>query len=262
MFTIAEWAGKKVLYLNQSICEICRISFGVFKELIKWNRRGNRVTRQLLLRQILFTGIDAFPMISLLSLLLGTIVVTQSTAQLPIIGGENFLGTVIVLVIIRELGPLITAIVVIGRSGAAIAAELGLMRINHETEALEVMGINITRVLVLPRLLGCIVATVCLTIYFDLLAILGGYAISRIQLTTSFNLFLHRIILSLQFSDLYVSLMKSAIFGIIIAILSSYHGLKVKRYATEVPQATTKAVISSIVVCFFFNSALTMVFYM
>ena len=261
MISIAEWTGYKILYLIQFIYEVSRLSFGVLTEMFKWNRSGNKVTFQLLLRQILFTGIDALPMISVISLLLGTIVIIQSTTQLPIIGGESFVGRVIVLVIIRELGPLITAIVVIGRSGSAIATEFGLMCINREIEALEVMGINKIRILVLPRLLGCIIATICLTIYFDLMAILGGYIISRIQLTTPFNLYIHKIILSLEFSDIYVSLMKSAIFGIIIAILSSYHGLRVKRYATEVPQATTKAVIGSIVTCFLFSSALTMMFY-
>jgi len=261
MFRFAELTGSKVLNLIQLFYELYRLSFDALTELFKWNRTGNSVTLNLLLRQILFTGIDALPMISVISLLLGTIVIIQSTTQLPIIGAENFVGSVIVLVIIRELGPLITAIVVVGRSGSAITTELGLMRINREIEALEIMGINKTRLLVLPRLLGCIIATICLTIYFDLMAILGGYIISRIQLTTPFNLYMHKIILSLEFSDIYVSLIKSAIFGIIIAILSSYHGMRVKRYATEVPQATTKAVISSIVICFLFSSALTMMFY-
>ena len=261
MLRLAELAGNKVLNLIQCFYEIFRLSFEALTELFKWNRTGNSVTFNLLLRQILFTGIDALPMISVISLLLGTIVIIQSTTQLPIIGAENFVGSVIVLVIIRELGPLITAIVVIGRSGSAIATEFGLMCINREIEALDVMGISKTRVLVLPRLLGCIIATMCLTIYFDLMAILGGYIISRIQLTTPFNLYMHKIILSLEFSDIYVSLIKSAIFGIIIAILSSYYGLRAKRYATEVPQATTKAVISSIVICFLFSSGLTMMFY-
>lgn len=261
MLSLAEWTGKFFLNLFQYYYEVCQLSYAAFKELFTWNQPGNRVTYQLILKQILFTGIDALPMISVISLLLGTIVITQSTTQLPIIGGENFIGKVIVLVIIRELGPLITAIVVIGRSGSAIATELGIMCINQEIEAIEVMGIKTTRFLVLPRILGCVFATLCLTIYFDLLAILGGYIISKIQLTTSFNLYLNRIILSLQFSDIYISVIKCVAFGIIIAALSCYHGLKVKRYSTEVPQATTKAVISSIVVCFFFSSAVTMLFY-
>lgn len=261
MFRLAEFTGNKVLDLIQFFYEVFRLSFEALTELFKWNRTGNRVAFNLLLRQILFTGIDALPMISVISLLLGTIVIIQSTTQLPIIGGENFVGSVIVMVIIGELGPLITAIVVIGRSGSAIATEFGLMCINREIEALEVMGINKTRILVLPRLLGCIIATICLTIYFDLMAILGGYIISRIQLTTPFDLYIHKIILSLEFSDIYVSLVKSAIFGIIIAILSSYHGLRVKRFVTEVPQATTKAVISSIVICLLFSTTLTMMLY-
>lgn len=262
MFRIAEFTGNKVLNMIQCFYEVFRLLFEALIELFKWNRTGNRVAFNLLLRQILFTGIDAIPMITVISLLLGTIVIIQSTTQLPIIGGENFVGSVIVMVIVGELGPLITAIVVIGRSGSAIATEFGLMCINKEIEALEVMGINKTRILVLPRLLGCIIATVCLTIYFDLMAILGGYIISRIQLTTPFDLYIHKIILSLEFSDIYVSLIKSAIFGIIIAILSSYHGLRVKRFATEVPQATTRAVISSIVTCLLFSTALTMMLYL
>ncbi len=261
MLSLAEWTGKKVINLIQFIYGVYKLSYASFIELFKWNEKGNKVVFQLLLKQILFTGIDALPMISIISLLLGTIVITQSTTQLPIIGGENFIGNIIVLVIIRELGPLITAIVIIGRSGSAIGTELGIMRINQEIEALRAMGIRITRILVVPRILGCVIATLCLTIFFDLSAILGGYIISSIQLTTPFNLYFYRIILSLQYSDIYISLMKSAAFGVIIAILSCYHGLNVKQYTTEVPQATTKAVISSIVACFLFSSGLTMMFY-
>lgn len=262
MLGLTEYTGKKFIDLIQFIYGVCKLSYSSFIEIFKWKQKGNKIVFQLLLRQILFTGIDALPMISIISLLLGTIVIIQSTTQLPVIGGEDFIGNIIVLVIIRELGPLITAIVIIGRSGSAIGTELGMMCINQEIEALKAMGIEITRILVLPRILGCVIATLCLTIYFDLSAILGGYIISRIQLTTPFNFYLYRIVLSLQYSDIFISLMKSVAFGVIIAILSCFHGLGIKQYSTEVPQATTKAVISSIVVCFLFSSAMTMVFYL
>ena len=261
MLAFAQWTGVKTLNLIQCLSEICELFYRTIGELFRWNDPGTKIVNHLLLRQILFTGIDALPMISIISLLFGTIVITQTATQLPIFGGEDLIGNVIVLVIVRELGPLITAIVVIGRSGSAIATEFGMMCINQEIEALEVMGIRKTRILVLPRVLGSVFATICLTIYFDLLAILGGYIISRIQLTTPFDIYMHRIIMSLQYSDIYLSLMKSAAFGIIIAIFSSYHGLRVKRFSTEVPQATTKAVISSMLACFLFSSALTMMFY-
>lgn len=262
MFSLFEWTGNKALCLIRYIVNVGKLTFGACAELMSWNRKGRKVISQVLLRQIVFTGVDAIPMISVISLLLGTIVITQAFTQLPVYGGESYIGNVIVSVIIRELGPLITAIVVIGRSGSAIATELGLMGINHEVEALEAMGISKIRVIVLPRVLGSVIAIICLTVYFDLLAILGGFIISSIQLTTPFYLYLHRIFLALQVSDIVLTLIKSAMFGFVIAILSSYHGLKVKQYILEVPQATTKAVISSLVVCFFFSSALTMIFYL
>lgn len=262
MLAIAEWTGKRFFDVTRNIFEIVDLFCVSLKELCTWNRCGKRVLSNLLFRQILFTGVDALPIISIISILLGAIVVTQSTTQLPLLGGEEFIGKVITVVIIRELGPLLTAIIVIGRSCSAIATELGIMRINQEVEALEMMGISVTRLLVLPRVLGCLISMLFLTIYFDVMAILGGFAISNIQMAIPMELYLHRIALSLNFNDIFVFLLKSVSFGIIIAVVSVYNGLKVKHFATEVPQATTKAVISSVVACFLYNSALTIIFYM
>ncbi len=261
MLLISKWIGKKTLGLLWSVYGICELSYVSLKESLSWNKQGNRVFFPLFFRQVLFTGVDALPIISLISLLLGTIVITQSTTQLPALGGEDFIGKVIVVVIIRELGPLLTAIVVIGRSCSAISAELGLMRINQEVEALEMMGINMVRFLVLPRIFGCLISILCLTLYFDVMAILGGYIISKIQLVTPFDLYIQRVAQSLQFSDIFISLVKCSLFGITIAVIGVYNGLGVKQYMAEVPQAITKGVISSMVVCFLFNSVITIIFY-
>lgn len=263
MLTLAGRVGNKflsILHDTSKVIDLLYLSLGdFFISIRRWH--GNRLIFQVLQKQVLFTGVDALPIISIISLLLGAIVITQSTTQLPMIGGENFIGNVIVLVIIRELGPLVTAMVVIARSGSAIATELGIMSINKEIEALEAMGISITRFLIFPRIIGFLIAILCLSVYFDIMAILGGFIISKIQLVTPFDVYIYRISLALSPSDVGISLMKCAVFGVIIAILSSYHGLRVKYCSTEVPQATTRAIVSSIVVCFLFNSAVTIIFY-
>lgn len=262
MFSIAEYTGKKMVRLSRDVSGIIALGAAVTKEALPWNRKGERVLFPLFLRQVLFTGVDALPIVTLISLLLGAVVIIQSTTQLPLFGAEEFIGKVIVVAIIRELGPLITAMVVIGRSCSAIAAELGLMRIHEEIEALESMGINPIRILVLPRVLGCLVSFLCLTVYFDVMAIMGGYVVSRAQLVTPLDLYLHRITAALELSDILVSQGKCVLFGLIISLLAIYNGWKVRRYATEVPQATTRAVMGAMLICFFINGLLTTVFYM
>ena len=225
-------------------------------------RSERRVSLQVILRQVLFTGVEALPAIGTISLLLGVVVIIQSLTQLPRIGGEEYVGKILVMVILRELGPLMTAFLVISRSGTAISTEIGNMVVSHEVEALKVMGIDHQRFIVVPRILGVTTAVICLSLYFDLIALIGGFIVAKLVLVTSVSSFARILSVSITGGDLIISLLKSLIFGNIISLICIYQGFSVKISPTEVPQATTRAVVQSLFFVFLANSLLTLLFYL
>jgi len=240
------WFLSKV----QSIIDFCAYKPG-----------GYRINLNVLFKQVLFTGVDALPLIAIVALAIGGISIIQSLTFLPRFGGESFIGNILITVIVRELGPLLTGFIVIGRSGTAITTEIGNMAVSHEIEALESMGIDPIRYIVLPRIFGMTASLVSLNIYFDIFAILGGFLVSKLVLVTSFIPFLQRILESVVLSDLTISLLKGFIFGILISLTSSYRGFSVKTSSTEVPQMTTKGVVDAITALFLADGLITFIYY-
>jgi phospholipid/cholesterol/gamma-HCH transport system permease protein len=223
---------------------------------------GLRTAVMVVVRQILFTGVQALPFLTVVSLLVGTILVVQSLSQLAKIGAEELVGQIFVLAVVRELGPLLTAIVVIGRSGTAIAAELATNKVSGEIEALETMGIDIYQYVVIPRVLGMVISLFSLVIFFDAVAVLGVFGVAALKLTVPFHLFLQYVMGALSAADIYISAGKSVLFGLTIAFLCSYHGLIVGRSPTEVPQAVTRAVVQSIGLVFVMSGLVSVAFYL
>src|SRR5207253_1941163 len=168
-------------------------------------------------RQILFTGVDALPVVGAIALMLGLIIIIQAGTTLPQVGAGAFLAKIIELTVVRELGPLLTAFIVIWRSGTAISTELGNMRVAKEITALEAMGISPIRFLVMPRLVGAVVAMVCLTVYFDMTAIVGGFLMAKLKLTIPLAVYIDEIGASLSFADLLITVIKSVLFGFAVA---------------------------------------------
>lgn len=258
--SLLELIGKKIISFFRYIIDLLILLYQSFKVLFVERKTGKRETFKVILNQIIFTGVDALLIVSRISLLLGIVVTVLIVTQLSKVGISEFMGKILIIVIIRELGPLITAFVVTGRSGSAIATELGSMKVSQEIEALEVMGINPLKFIVAPRVIGSLIATVCLSIYFNILAIIGGFIGTRLKLKMSFYLYLQRISEEIAFYDIFISLLKSMVFGITISLISCYHGLGVKHSSTEVPQATTLAIVNSITFCFAFNTLTTVLF--
>lgn len=244
--------------------DIFTLLFLTFRELISERRKGFPLVFEITLRQIYFTGVQAFRVLMVVALALGTVTMVQAGSRLSFLGGGEveFIVSILVLVIFRELGPLLTAIIVIGRSGTAIATELGNMIVAHEMEAIEVMGINPIYFIVTPRVIGVMIAVVCLTAFFNGMALLGGFWVSKLILTITFPAFLLELEKALTVGDLLFGILKSAIFGLLIALTCTYHGLTVRRSLTEVPQAATRGVVSAILFCFATNALLTVLFYL
>ena len=229
--------------------------------LLRLPRLGIGFTWRVILNQIRFTGIQALPFLSFVSAVVSFLIVIQTLNQATKVGFEAIIGTVFVAGLIREMGPLLTAVVIIGRSGTAIAAELGTNRVMEEITALETMGIDPLHYVVFPRLVGVTLATLCLVVYFDAIALAFGYAAA--QLTTGMDLstYMRYIIDELTLADFYVTGLKGLFFGMIIALLPSFHGLVVRQIPTEVPKAVTRAVVGCLALVFFVSAVVSALFY-
>jgi phospholipid/cholesterol/gamma-HCH transport system permease protein len=219
-----------------------------------------RISRRQLVSQVLFTGVDAFLLVALIGLLCGIVITIQAKTNMPRIGISDYFGTLMVVALVRELGPLFTALVVIGRSGAALAAYIGNMRVNKEVAALEAMGVNLTHFLVIPAFIGMILSMICLTVYFDIIGIVGGLLFAKLLVNVDFTLSMSRILEALKWSDIMISLVKNLAFGATIAIVSCHHGLSVDSVRI-VPRAVFRAVVGSMVITMLINVGFTVGFY-
>jgi phospholipid/cholesterol/gamma-HCH transport system permease protein len=225
------------------------------KNVLPALRHGNNAIRSVLLKQIYFTGLQASGIIVTIAVILGTVVITQVVS---LVGANGALtGKILVWVVLRELAPLLTAIIVIARSGTAIAAELGSMKINGEIEAIELLGIPADRYLILPRILGVTISVVILTFYFVLSACMASFLIASFGWHIPYQQFVQGIMLSLGASEVIVLFSKSLIFGLFVSATCCCYGLSVGRSATEIPQAATKAVMTSLIAVFFLDGLIT-----
>ncbi|MGD2136211.1 MAG: ABC transporter permease [Gemmatimonadales bacterium] len=210
---------------------------------------GRRVVLRVLLRQVWFTALQAIPIIIVLSSILSFLVISQATRELGRLGATELIGRLMVVAIVRELGPLLTALAVVGRSGTAIAAELATNKVQGEVNALEGMGIDPLHYHVLPRLGGAVLSLFGLIVFFDLVAVFAGLVAASGAGMTAPRYF--EIVLdSLTFRDVWLTALKGVVFGIVVGMIPSYHGLAIRGTPTEVPVASSQAVVGSIIVIF------------
>jgi phospholipid/cholesterol/gamma-HCH transport system permease protein len=224
--------------------------------------QGLRTVFGVVSAQIYFTGWQAMPLITLLALATGGIIILQSSMQLSLLGGASMLGNLLIVVIVREVGPLLTALIVIARSGTAVASEIGNMRVNREIEALEAMGINPLSYIVFPRIVGGVVSVLCLAFYFNLIALFGGFLVSRAIQDMPLSFYIDSLAQAVSIHDFGLFLLKNGFSGLIIFIIACYQGLLVKQSSHEVPQVTTKAVVNAIIYVITFNLTVTTLFYL
>jgi phospholipid/cholesterol/gamma-HCH transport system permease protein len=253
--------GKWFLNGVDQFTSLCAYNIRILKVLLQKKPKKPAAGLNILFRQVLFTGVDALPLTAMVSLAIGGIAIIQSLTFLPRFGAESLIGKLLVTVIIRELGPLLTGFIVIGRSGTAITTEIGNMVVSHEIEALEAMGVDPIRYIVIPRIFGVTVSLVGLNIYFTIFAIIGGFLVSKMVLVTSFLIFLQQILESMVLSDVIISIAKGFIFGILISLICTFQGFCVKLSSTEVPQMTTKAVVYAIAAVFLADGIITFIYY-
>ncbi|SNS56487.1 phospholipid/cholesterol/gamma-HCH transport system permease protein [Sphingomonas laterariae] len=203
--------------------------------------RGNAVARQFEV-----VGVDALAIIGLMSILIGIVIAQQGAVQLRQFGAEVFTINLIGRITLRELGVLMTAIMVAGRSGSAFAAQLGSMKLAEEVDAMRTIGVSPMEALVLPRVLATVVLMPLLGFYASLVAIIGGGILCWISLEIPPATYIQRIREVVPMTDLWVGLIKAPVFGAIVAIAGCYQGMQVKGNAEEVGLRTTAAVVQAI----------------
>jgi phospholipid/cholesterol/gamma-HCH transport system permease protein len=206
-------------------------------------------------------GFDSLPIVSLVSLFIGFIFALQTAYFMQRIGSEIYIASLVALSIVRELGPVITALVVAGRVGAAITAELGSMQVTEQIDALETLATNPIKYLVVPRFLALSLMLPLLTLYSDFIGILGSYMICVFKLGISSNMYIRVTAESLFYKDLFTGLFKTIFFGMIIALVSCYEGFNVQGGAEGVGRATTRSVVFSFIMIIIADCLFTAMFY-
>lgn len=224
--------------------------------------QGLRTVIGVVAAQVYFTGWQALPIITTLALTTGSVLIIQGLSNLTLLGGSEVIGSFLIVALSREAGPLLTALVVIARSGTAVASEVGNMRANREIEALESMGINPLSFIVFPRVIGGVISVVCLAFYFNVIALLGGFFLTRFLHDMPFRFYADSLSQGFTKEDVFIFLLKNSFSGMIIFIVCCYQGLSVKKSPHEVPQVTTQAVVNSIIYVTIFNLAVTAFFYL
>jgi phospholipid/cholesterol/gamma-HCH transport system permease protein len=206
-------------------------------------------------------GVDALPIVGLISFLVGLVIALQSAYQLRQFGANIFVANLIGVSMTRELGPLMTAIIVAGRSGASIAAEVATMKVSEEVDALVTMGLNPTRYIVVPKFIGISLTMPCLTMYANVLGIIGGFLVALLYLDISATAFFSQLHRTLVFKDIGTGLIKSMAFAWLICLIAAHQGFRAEGGAESVGQVTTTSVVSSIFWVIVADAVFSILFY-
>lgn len=257
MWKIFDDYGKSFLDWFRNAGRVFIFIYLSFRSLIYLQLRNIKPILYVMISQIYFTGVQAVPLITFIALIAGSIVVMQSTAQLTLFGSSEMMGNILVVTIVRELGPLLTALIVIARSGTAVATELGNMQVNKEIEALRSVSIEPMAFVVFPRIVGGVICLVSLAFYFNFIALTGGFFVAKFMNNLTLDFYVNVIANAVSPEDFMLNFFKNAMSGFIIFAVACDQGLKVRLGPQEVPIASTQAVVKSIVYVMGFNMTMT-----
>lgn len=227
-------------------------------EMIAAPRKNLRLAAMV--HQVEETGINALPIVGLLAFLIGVVLAYQGADQLKRFGAEIFTINLLGVGVLREIGGLITAIIVAGRSGSAFTAHLGTMRVTEEIDAMQTMGLDTVDTLVLPRIIGLVISLPILTFFADFMGILGGATMCYFQLGINIPAFLRQLNEAVSTSTLMVGLIKAPVFAFVIALVGCYEGFQVERNAASVGLLTTRSVVESVFLVIVLDAAFSIMF--
>lgn len=242
---LASHAGGIAYLLRDTVVAI-------FRSKIRWKATLDQMNK---------IGVTSLPLVFLTALFTGVVLSLQSAYQLKLFAAQQFTSDLVSLSMTRELGPVLTAMVIAGRVGAAIAAELGTMKVTEQIDAMRALAVNPVRYLVVPRFLAGFLMLFILTIYADVIGILGGYLICVFKLGISSHQYIKRSIHVLMIKDIFTGLIKAFFFGGIISLVGCYFGFKAQNGAEGVGRATTLAVVTILILIIASDAIFTAIFY-
>ncbi len=225
-----------------------------------WLAQPSRIRWRVVLFNLRTAGFDALPIVGLLSFLLGVVVAYQGADQLRQYGANIFVADLVGLSMLREFAPLITAIIVAGRSGSAYAAQIGTMAVTEEIDAMRTIGIEPHELLVLPKILALVIALPLLTVFADLLGVMGGMVMAKTQLGVGFAEFLDRMANAVSITSYLVGVGKAPVFAAIIAVVGCFQGFRTRGGADSVGRQTTRSVVQSIFLVIVADALFSVVF--
>lgn len=241
-----ELAGEFLLEAGDDLSRMLRFIGSLTLSLFSNLRHPGRIRWGEVAYLMQQSGAEALPIIALLSLLIGLVTAFSSAVQLRQFGANIFIADLVGIGMTRELGPLITAIILTGRSGSAFAAEIGTMKISEELDALTVMGIKPIQYLILPRMIAVMLVMPFLTLFADFFGILGGIIISIAGLDLTLVAFMNQLQQAIGLSDVFTGVFKAFVFGVLVAGVGCHRGLETRGGALSVGRSTTSSVVSGI----------------
>jgi phospholipid/cholesterol/gamma-HCH transport system permease protein len=241
-----EFTGTWTIGFGQGVMRMMSFLGAIIIALGMVIRHPRRFRMKSLVRQLELVGVTALPIVGLMSFLIGIVIAQQGAAQLKQFGAEIYTINLTGRLSLRELGVLMTAIMVAGRSGSAFAAQIGTMKLTEEIDAMRTIGVSPMEALVIPRILAAVLMMPLLGFFAAVMAVIGGAFIADLTLGIPFLTFLSRIQEVVPLYDLWVGLIKAPVFGLIVALAGCYQGMQVRGNSEEVGLRTTKAVVQAI----------------
>ncbi len=242
----AAWIGARIAGFGEAVVHVLGFTGAMLVSMGDLIRHPGRFRVKALVHQLELVGVTALGIIGLMSFLVGIVIAQQGAYNLKEFGAEALTVNLTGRIALRELGILMTAIMVAGRSGSAFAAQIGTMKLTEEVDAMRTIGVSPMEALVIPRVLASMLMMPLLGFFASVCAIIGGAFISTFQLDMPFLTFLRRIQEVVPLEDFYVGMIKAPVFGLIIAISGCYNGMQVKSNSEEVGLRTTKSVVAAI----------------
>lgn len=258
MERVIGFIGRKTIQSVFHVLNLTAFAYKLIVQAFSRDKPGSALIGRVIIQQLYFTAVQALPIIILIALIIGSAVIIQFAR----LSGQIDFGRISVLLIIREVGPIVTAMIVILRSATAVTIEVSYMQVLHELDAMELSGIDPVQFVCMPRLVGITTALLGLFIVFDLVSILGGYALVWLLTYIPMGEFLFHIAKAITLADIAVGIIKAVLFGMTITVTCLYRGLEMKRQITEVPVATSRSAVECFLYCLVINGFISMIFYM
>lgn len=257
MLQLTGYIGRRSLETLDHLFEQLTFACHLFGILFQRHNSGRALVRRFTLEQIYFTGYQALPVMLPIALIIGsTIIIIFSN-----VSSQYDLGKIVVMLLVREIGPLVTALIVILRTATAVTVEIGYMKVLHEIDAFEMAGIDPLRAICLPRFIGITIAILCLFVVFNLVALFGGYVVVWVLTQVVVGDLIRQMVSAIKLIDISAGLLKGICFGIIITTICLYQGFGTRMEIIEIPARTSKVAVESFFYCLVVNILISILFY-